>query len=280
MDIQKLTIGQMADLNHVTRETLRHYETKGLLIPYYTEPDTSYRYYHINQSAKLDMIQYLKFCGMSLEQIKRQFDAANKDEIQNFFAMQLKSIDESINKLNQSRRVILHAIDNYIKYKSLPNHTILHEYIPSRKVYVYKSEINFFDECESGYEMMLRELKTSLIDKNLSSNYFCNLGTIIRKSCLEERKLYSDEVFVFVDDNDCMPDTFEVIPGGAYVSLCSEDLLKEAEYAEQLLDYINDHDYAISGDYICEVVGEFPMFDHSQRNMLYKIQIPIKLMAL
>lgn len=275
MDIQKLTIGQMADLNHMTRETLRHYEVKGLLIPYYTEPGTGYRYYHINQSAVLDMIQYLKFCGMSLDQIKRQFEIANKEDVHNFLMMQLNSIDESLKRLHQSRRVILNAIDNYTRYKSLPSHTILHEYLPPRKMYVYKSQINFFEEYESGYEMMLRELKTSLIDKNLSSNYFSNLGTIIRKSKLEERKLYSDEVFAFVDESDSLPDALEVIPGGTYVSLCSEDIFKEEEYAGQLLDYIKEHDYVIAGDYLCEVVAEYPMFDHFHRNILYKIQIPI-----
>ena len=123
--------------------------------------------------------------------------------------------------------------------------------------------------------MMLRELKTSLIDKNLSSNYFSNLGTIIRKSKLEEGKLYSDEVFAFVDESEGLPDALEVIPGGTYVSLCSEDIFKEEEYAGQLLDYIKEHEYIIAGDYLCEVVAEYPMFEHFHRNILYKIQIPI-----
>jgi DNA-binding transcriptional MerR regulator len=283
MDIQKLTIGQMAELNHVTRQTLRHYEAEGLLIPYYTEPDTSYRYYHINQSAKLDMIQYLKFCGMSLHEIKRQFEVANIDDIQSFLTTQLDFINESIRRLNQSRRMIMQTIENYTRYKSLPSQIIFHEYIPSRKIYVHTSEINFFDECDSGYEMMLRELKTSLIDKNLPTSYFCNIGTIMRKPCLEKRRLYSNEVFVFVGDDDMpdankiVPDALESIPGGAYVSLCSGDIFKEAEYAGQLLDYIREHGYTITGDYICEVVAEFPIFGNTQRSMLYKIQIPVKL---
>lgn len=284
MDIQKLTIGQMAELNHVTRQTLRHYESEGLLIPYYTEPNTFYRYYHINQSARLDMIQYLKFCGMSLKQIKRQFEVINIDGIQGFLTAQLGFIDESISRLSQNRRVILQTIENFNRYKSLPSETILHEYIKPRKIFVHTSGINFFDEYGSGYEMMLRELKTSLIDKNLPTNYFCNIGTIIRRAYLEKRLLYSNEVFVFVEDDDATPDTLETapdalesIPGGAYVSLCSEDISKEAKYARLLLDYIKDNNYTITGDYICEVVAEFPIFDKAQRSMLYKIQIPVRL---
>jgi DNA-binding transcriptional MerR regulator len=120
MDIQKLTIGKMAELNQVTRETLRHYETEGLLIPYYTDPDSGYRYYHINQCAKLDMIQYLKFCGMSLQQIKMELESANIDEIQNFLMTQLSYIDESLHKLSQSRQTIARTIDNYKRYKLIP----------------------------------------------------------------------------------------------------------------------------------------------------------------
>lgn len=276
MDIQKLTIGQMAELNQITRETLRHYETEGLLIPYYTEPGTGYRYYHINQSAKLDMIQHLKFCGMSLQQIKTKFESANIDEIQDFLTTQLGQIDESLRRLNESRHSIARTIENYRRYKLFPqNQTIFHELIPERKIYVHTSNMNYFDQNDSGYEMMLRELKRSLVHKKLSTHYFYNIGTIIRKQYIEKSILYANEVFMFVDDEYDAHDSVEIIPEGMYVSICAEDFYKEDELVERLLDYIQNNNYIISGDYICEVVAEFPMFDKTPRSMLYKIQVPI-----
>ena len=278
MDIQKLTIGQMAELNQVTRQTLRHYEAEGLMIPYYTEPDSGYRYYHINQRAKLDMIQSLKFCGMSLQQIKTEFKSANPDEIESFLITQLDYIDESMRRLSQSRNTIARTIENYKRYKSLPqNQKIFHELIPERKIYVHTSSMNYFDQNDSGYEIMLRELKSSLINKKLATNYFCNIGTVIRKPYIEKRVLYANEVFMFVDDEYDVDDSIETIPEGMYVSICAEDFHREDEYAERLLDYIRDNDYRIMGDYICEVVVEFPMFEKTPRSMLYKIQIPIQL---
>ena len=278
MDIQKLTIGQMAELNQVTRETLRHYEAEGLLIPYYTEPGSGYRYYHINQSAKLDMIQYLKFCGMSLQQIKMEFASANIDEIQSFLRTQLSHIDESLRRLSQSRRTIARTIENYKRYKLIPqNQTIFHELIPERKIYAHTSSMNYFNQNDSGYEMMLRELKCSLVNKKMPTNYFCNIGTIIRKQFIEKRVLYANEVFMFVDDDYDVQDSVETIPEGMYVCICAEDFYREDEFAERLLDYIHDNNYIIMGDYICEVVAEFPMFEKTPRSMLYKIQIPIQL---
>ena len=60
MDLQKLTVGQMAELNQVSEQTLRLYDREGLLKPRLTDERTGYRYYHILQSARLDLIPNLK----------------------------------------------------------------------------------------------------------------------------------------------------------------------------------------------------------------------------
>ena len=65
MDLQKLSIGQMAELNHVSEQTLRLYDKEGLFVPRCVDPVTGYRYYHITQSARLDLIQNMKVYGMT-----------------------------------------------------------------------------------------------------------------------------------------------------------------------------------------------------------------------
>ena len=65
-----LKIGEMAKLNKISIPTLRLYDEYGLLKPIYTDPETNYRYYNIRQNARLDMIQYMKELGMSLNEIK------------------------------------------------------------------------------------------------------------------------------------------------------------------------------------------------------------------
>ena len=64
-----LSIGKMAALNRMSVSPLRLYDEKGLLKPCYTDPRTGYRYYDINQNARLDMIVYMKELGMSLAEI-------------------------------------------------------------------------------------------------------------------------------------------------------------------------------------------------------------------
>ena len=69
MQNELLSIGKMAEMNHLTVATLRLYDELGLLHPRRKDPDSGYRYYDIAQNARLDMIAYMKELGMSLAEI-------------------------------------------------------------------------------------------------------------------------------------------------------------------------------------------------------------------
>ena len=58
--MNKLTIGQMAQMNHVSEQTLRYYDKIGIFKPLEIDKQNGYRFYSIKQSARLDMIQYMK----------------------------------------------------------------------------------------------------------------------------------------------------------------------------------------------------------------------------
>lgn len=48
-----ISIGKMAKMNRISIPTLRLYDERGLLKPRYIDPETGYRYYDINQNARL-----------------------------------------------------------------------------------------------------------------------------------------------------------------------------------------------------------------------------------
>ena len=74
--MRHLTVGEMAKLNHISEQTLRLYDKRGLLSPSF-RGQNGYRYYDIKQSAVLDIIQYMKSLGISLKEIKHQLE--NRD---------------------------------------------------------------------------------------------------------------------------------------------------------------------------------------------------------
>ena len=103
MDLQKLTIGQMAELNHISEQTLRLYDRVGLLKPRYIDRATGYRYYHITQSARLDMIQNMKVYGMTLRRIREFLEENDADALQKLLLEQAGQVDERIEQLSRSR---------------------------------------------------------------------------------------------------------------------------------------------------------------------------------
>ncbi len=276
MDLQKLSIGQMAELNHVSEQTLRLYDKEGLFVPRCVAPVTGYRYYHIIQSAKLDLIQNMKVYGMTLRQIRSFLDSNDPAALRALLAEQADSIEERIRQLRRSQSAITRTLDNYRRYEAMPrNGEIFLEYIPARRIFRYSCDVNYFDQDESGYEYMLRQMKTNLVANNMPLSYFTNIGTIIRREHLVPDALFSNEVFLFVDENDSSQ-AMETLPAASYLCLCSDEFSMEAENVRRLLDYVQTRGCKIAGDYICEVVVDFPMLDFNRRRMFYKAQIPVR----
>lgn len=276
MDLQKLSIGQMAELNHVSEQTLRLYDKEGLLVPRCIDPVTGYRYYHIIQSAKLDLIQNMKVYGMTLRQIRSFLDSNDPAALRALLSEQAASIEERIRQLRRSQSAITRTLDNYRRYEAMPrNGEIFLEYIPERRIFRYNCDVNYFDQDESGYEYMLRQMKTNLVANNMPLSYFTNIGTIIRREHLVPDALFSNEVFLFVDEDDSSQ-AMETLPAASYLCLCSDEFSMEAANVRRLLDYVQTRGCEIAGDYICEVVVDFPMLDFDRRRMFYKAQIPVR----
>ncbi len=276
MDLQKLSIGQMAELNHVSEQTLRLYDKEGLLVPRCVDPVTGYRYYHIIQSAKLDLIQNMKVYGMTLRQIRSFLDSNDPAALRALLSEQAASIEERIRQLRRSQSAITRTLDNYRRYEAMPrNGEIFLEYIPERRIFRYSCDVNYFDQDESGYEYMLRQMKTNLVANNMPLSYFTNIGTIIRREHLVPDSLFSNEVFLFVDEDDSSQ-AMETLPAASYLCLCSDEFSMEATNVRRLLDYVQTRGCEIAGDYICEVVVDFPMLDFDRRRMFYKAQIPVR----
>ena len=276
MDLQKLSIGQMAELNHVSEQTLRLYDKEGLLVPRCVDPVTGYRYYHIIQSAKLDLIQNMKVYGMTLRQIRSFLDSNDPAALRALLTEQADSIEERIRQLRRSQSAITRTLDNYRRYEAMPrNGEIFLEYIPERCIFRYSCDMNYFDQDESGYEYMLRQMKTNLVANNMPLSYFTNIGTIIRREHLVPDALFSNEVFLFVDEDDSSQ-AMETLPAASYLCLCSDEFSMEAANVRRLLDYVQTRGCEIAGDYICEVVVDFPMLDFDRRRMFYKAQIPVR----
>ncbi len=64
-------IGDFSKVCQVSIKSLRHWDRIGLLQPAYTDPQTGYRYYHIDQLEQVNRIQALRGMGLSLKETAR-----------------------------------------------------------------------------------------------------------------------------------------------------------------------------------------------------------------
>lgn len=275
--MEQMTIGQMAQMNHVSEQALRLYDKIGLLSPVGRGSENGYRYYDIRQSARLDMIQYMKSLGMGLKDIKANLDGGDIPSLCHILSQRAEHIEKQIDELRIQQLAVRRTIESFERYENAPpDGAVILERIDRRQVYCVDSRINFYDYGIEVYEKLLRELKGSLIADQLPQLYFCNVGTIMRREKLLTRQFVSTEVFVFVDSEFVRGDLITTIPAGSYLCIYCDRFDKEREYAEKLLDAAARQGMEIAGDYLCEVVAELPVIGKTERGMFLRLQVPVK----
>ncbi|MDD6032349.1 MAG: MerR family transcriptional regulator [Oscillospiraceae bacterium] len=276
MNQSYLSIGEMARINNTTVPTLRLYDSLGLLKPCYTDPQTRYRYYDIKQNARLDLIQYMKELGMELKEIQALLASEDLLKIEGVLISKREQTLENIERLKIQRDAIDRAIDSIERYRKSPSRgTLSLEYIPARRIYSMETDINFYDHDIDTYELILKQLKMKLLDHNVPPVYYCNAGTLLKKADLLEMRFVSHKIFVFVDEHFPLKGELETVENGMYACIYLDDFDSEREYAARLLAHCREQGYEICGDYICEVLTEFNVFDQEKRPMFLRLQVPV-----
>lgn len=277
MDRSRMKIGEMAQFNNVSIPTLRLYDKVGILKPCYTDPETNYRYYHINQKARLDMIQYMKELGMSLGEIKSILDSGDIQQIESMLISKKNQVKKEISQLKMRMKAINRTIESVERFRKAPTcGMITIEYIPNRQIYAMHTDVNFYDYDISMYEQILGQLKDNIIEHNVPQIYYCNAGTILPKEDFLSQNLVSNEIFVFVDDDFPINESVRQIESGMYACIYLDNFEDEPAYAKRLLEYCKEHAYEVCGDYICEELTEFNVFDSEKRSMFLRLQVPLK----
>lgn len=272
-----LAIGKMAAMNHTTVPTLRLYDRLGLLKPRHVDTRTGYRYYDIQQNARFDLIEYMKELGMSLKEIASVLDCHDSALVETILAQKNEQIRRQMRGLKLRHDAIERAISSLERYRKSPvTGTIALEYIDRRLIYGIPCPEDFYSHDISSYERDLMCLRQDLMDKGIPQIHTYSVGTSIRKDVYECGHLQADRVFIFADkaleDYHLVMDT---IDSGMYACIYLDSYDKEIEGASMLLEHCRRENLTIIGDYICEVLTEFNVFDDEKRGMFLRLQVPV-----
>ena len=110
MQDELLPIGKLSKSAGVSIDTIRHYDSVGLLKPAYISDESGYRYYSVEQIATLEKIRELKLFGFSLNEIKTALLAEGRvlsEMFQSRYWLLLQEKEQLQNAINQLSEKII-----------------------------------------------------------------------------------------------------------------------------------------------------------------------------
>lgn len=273
-----MSIGKMAEMSRLTVATLRLYDELDLLKPKYKDPETGYRYYDIAQNARLDMIAYMKELGMSLTEISEVLQKEDIVLIETILAQKNEQIHQQMRALRAQHDAVERAIVSIERYRKAPvQGTIVLEYIDRRYLWGVPCAGNFYEEDFRAFEQELVTLRKALMERVSLQAHSYNVGTSIAEDDFAAGRFIPEDMFVFVGyrDQPQLPETVTV-DSGMYACVYIDSYDEELKYAEQLLKHCKGQEWTICGDYFCEIMTEFNVFDDSRRAMFLRLQVPVE----
>lgn len=269
-----ISIGKMAKINRISVPALRLYDEMGLLTPRYTDPDTGYRYYDLQQSARLDMIAYMKELGMQLSEIRDIFLSEDIALIEEKLIEKNEMIHQQMRDLKAQHDAVQRTIASIERYRKSPvTGTLSLEYIDRRYIWSIPCR-NFYEGDISDFESALSALRSALIKHSVKHVHSYNVGTSIVQSDFENGVFKAADVFIFGDKQlTNYGGNVSILESGMYACIYLDKYDDEPSCAGALLRYCKENGYKISGNYICEVMTEFNIFDSTQRNMFIRLQV-------
>ena len=215
-----LTISELAELNHISTDTLRYYDKIGLFKPEYVDEFTAYRYYSFAQSEKISTILELKRLGLSLDEINQYMRSRDVESTKELLGNVRKNLKERIAELKKTEKMISKKIELLEQAKEKWEGEIRIQEMPERTVI---STGEYIELLQEGIYQQLR--LEALLGHRISTYATNKIGALIDPASLmdEERRALRRCAMLIVDKEDRKilrkldPKYVKVLPAGKYL---------------------------------------------------------------
>ena len=235
------SIGDVAQLFHLSVSSLRHYETIGLLTPEYTDPATGYRYYGPRQFEVLNTIRYLRALDMPLSEIKDFLQNRDIDRIEEKLRQQKRAVLQKQRELRRIQRKIDHRLNWLADAETAPLNTVSLVRLPACRVVWVDDPLKI--DGSADMEAPIRKLDQSDAEAVVFLGKV-GLGISAERLRRAETARY-DGIFLLLDQEDLHTGETLRLPE----TLCARRRShREAQPRYQtLLRYIDQHSLRITG---------------------------------
>ncbi|WP_334329958.1 MerR family transcriptional regulator [Companilactobacillus sp. HBUAS59699] len=218
--MKKFSIGEMAKICNVSIQTLRYYDKINLIKPAQRNPENNYRYYLIQQVFQINIIKYLQYAGLSIEEIRRAINLKG-DLLANFLTDQSHNIDNQIQQLRNSQRLINGQITQLHELKSItqyPLETVYQRYINEQNIIQIPTQqiitpLDYPDKETSELDKILIKNKTI---GNLQYGFSFPLKNYQSLEDIHYQEILTQ---VFTDSNPKLKQDIKKIPEGNYLCI-------------------------------------------------------------
>jgi MerR family transcriptional regulator, activator of bmr gene len=242
-----LPIGQMAKLNNISVQTLRHYEKVGILKPSYINEDTGYRYYAMKDLNTIYLIKQCKAMGMSLDEIKEVTNNyTSLESIFDILGNQKKIINEKIRELENIKNKI-ESLENKIGFsleKGINKVFIKHN--EERKFKIFNFKDRYTDEFEINLSKALLEVERDYENVNAEISFTTSYEDIK----LDKNIVYKNVMINLGENIDYKDENIISIPKGDYLTMYFDDAYRDsAKYYDIIMDYIKSNNINPKSDF-------------------------------
>ena len=161
-------IGEFSQLAKVTVETLRHYDTLGLLKPAHVDPFTGYRFYTAKQLHPLHQILALKELGFSLEDIARILrEPLTTDQLRGLLKMQLATTERELEHA-QARLARIQSRLRYLDLESeMSTYEITLKSVPATAIASIREIVPTLEQMPERCGAMVNTIAQWMVAQNL-----------------------------------------------------------------------------------------------------------------
>lgn len=173
MDI-KFTIGEVAKLNNISKQTLIFYDKEGVFSPSIVDKNNGYRYYTADQLEVLDSVLILKEIGLSLKEIREFLKSRDVNLSIEIMKNQKDRILNQIKLLKDKEKRLTRKIETLEGYGESLKREVVFKSIPKEYLYIEKVQ---GDRTLVQLDIALKKLITRA--KKEKVPYYYQIGAII-----------------------------------------------------------------------------------------------------
>lgn len=265
-----LSIGEMAHYSGIPEKTLRYYDEIGLLSPAARDGNTRYRFYLYEQLERAMFIQSLKALGMSLREIKQEFDNLSSKRYIHLLELRKEAIHREVERLTQAERDLGEWIGEVNEGEAAqPGVCFIRDYPEQRGYFFHSPNSNRMD-----HELALRRAERACGGGRHIGRIrrVVDMQDVLAGRYLREKGFFIPETSV---ERGGAPGPLSVLPAGSFACVfVTVPYESTAPYWDELLLFIERSGFAVSGDAVRTVPVEIGI-SKPRDDYISKISIPV-----